>query len=65
MDSRAATNKVLPKWGLTEVHQQMCFYQPLCYICTDGFQIPHFGNTQPLVAILATQTETDSVNNKN
>ncbi len=33
-------NKVLPKWGLTEVIQHLYFYQPLCYIWADVFQMP-------------------------
>lgn len=33
-------NKVLPQWGLTEVIEQLCYYQLLCIYSADGFQNP-------------------------
>ena len=33
-------NKVLAKKGLTEVIEQLCFYQLLCIYSADGFQMP-------------------------
>lgn len=39
-------NKVLPQCGLTEVIEQLCYYQLLCTYSAYGFQIPHCGNTR-------------------
>jgi len=33
-------NKVLPQWGLTEVIEQLYYYQLLCIFSADGFQNP-------------------------
>jgi len=35
-----ATNIGLAKAGQTEVIEHLCFYQHLCLISADGFQIP-------------------------
>lgn len=37
---RAAANKVLPQWGLTNKLQQLCYYGTLVLNSTDGFQNP-------------------------
>lgn len=40
VDRRPAGNKVLPQWGLTEVTEQLCFYQLLCIYSADELQNP-------------------------
>jgi len=42
-------NKVLPQWGLTEVIEQLYYYQLLCIFSADGFQNPHCGNTRTVM----------------